>query len=101
MFTTDATVPDVKATEPVQRRLAEHGVKPGEHYLDSGYPSADLITAALKQGTRMVTPVLLDHSAHSLVAPGRILLIDGTSQNRFATASASIPPNNASFARRI
>ncbi len=39
VFTTDATVPDVKATEPVQRRLAEHGVKPGEHYLDSGYPS--------------------------------------------------------------
>ncbi|MGW1365182.1 hypothetical protein ACWCQP_48465 [Streptomyces chartreusis] len=36
MFTTDATVPDVKATAPVQQRLAAHGVKPGEHCLDSG-----------------------------------------------------------------
>ncbi|MFC5857174.1 transposase, partial [Streptomyces chlorus] len=58
VFTTDATVPDVKATAPVQRRLAERGLKPAEHYLDSGYPSADLITAAAGQGVRMVTPVL-------------------------------------------
>ncbi|MFF9511284.1 IS1182 family transposase [Streptomyces sp. NPDC014724] len=70
VFTTDATVPDVKATEPVQQRLAEHGVRPAEHYLDSGYPSADLITTALKQGTRMVTPVLLDHSAQAKAATG-------------------------------
>jgi hypothetical protein len=56
VHTTDATVPDVKATAPIQRKLAEHGVKPGEHHLDSGYPSADLITKALKQGIRMVTP---------------------------------------------
>ncbi|WP_234354840.1 hypothetical protein [Streptomyces sp. NRRL WC-3618] len=26
--TTDATVPDVKATVPIQRKLAEHGVQP-------------------------------------------------------------------------
>ncbi|MFE7243467.1 hypothetical protein [Streptomyces sp. NPDC057580] len=68
--TTDATVPDVKATAPVQQRLAEHGIKPAEHYLDSGYPSADLIAAALEQGTRMVTPVLLDHSAQAKAATG-------------------------------
>ncbi|MCY0962524.1 transposase [Streptomyces sp. H27-H5] len=70
VHTTDATVPDVKATAPIQRSLAEHGVKPAEHYLDSGYPSADLITKALKQGTRMVTPVLLDHSAQAKAAEG-------------------------------
>lgn len=70
VHTTDATVPDVKATAPIQRKLAEHGVKPGEHYLDSGYPSADLITKALKQGIRMVTPVLLDHSAQARAAEG-------------------------------
>ncbi|WP_331749462.1 IS1182 family transposase (plasmid) [Streptomyces sp. NBC_00984] len=68
--TTDATVPDVKATAPVQQRLAEHGIRPAEHYLDSGYPSADLIAAALKQGTRMVTPVLLDHSAQAKAHAG-------------------------------
>lgn len=50
------------ATAPVQQRLAEHGIRPAEHYLDSGYSSADLIAAAREQGTRMVTPALLDHS---------------------------------------
>ncbi|WP_329295810.1 IS1182 family transposase [Streptomyces sp. NBC_01455] len=70
VHTTDATVPDVQATAPIQRKLTERGVKPAEHYLDSGYPSADLITKALKQGTRMVTPVLLDHSAQAKAAEG-------------------------------
>jgi hypothetical protein len=70
VHTTDATVPDVKATAPIQRRLDEHGLKPAEHYLDSGYPSADLITAASKQGISMVTPVLLDHSPQARAAEG-------------------------------
>jgi transposase len=70
VYTTDATVPDVKATAPVQKRLAGHGIRPAEHYLDSGYPSADLIAAALAQGTRMVTPVLLDHSSQAKAAAG-------------------------------
>ncbi|MEJ8632094.1 transposase [Streptomyces sp. MS2.AVA.5] len=70
MHTTDATVPDVKATTPIQHKLAGRGVKPAEHYLDSGYPSAELITDALKQGIRMVTPVLLDHSAQARAAEG-------------------------------
>ncbi|MBL3671615.1 transposase [Streptomyces sp. M2CJ-2] len=70
VHTTDATVPDVKATAPIQQSLAEHGVKPAEHYLDSGYPSADLITRAMQDGIRMVTPVLLDHSAQAKAADG-------------------------------
>lgn len=68
--TTEATVPDVKATAPIQQRLTEHGLKPAEHYLDAGYPSADLITAARKQGITMVTPVLLDHSPQARAAEG-------------------------------
>lgn len=48
--TTDSTAPDVTATASVQQRLTERQVKPGEHYLDSGYPSADLVTAAAHQG---------------------------------------------------
>lgn len=36
VFTTVATVPDVKATAPIQQNLAERKVKPTEHYLDSG-----------------------------------------------------------------
>ncbi|WP_267830222.1 IS1182 family transposase [Streptomyces sp. H27-G5] len=70
VHTTDATVPDVKATAPIQKNLTAHGLKPAEHYLDSGYPSADLITKALKQGIHMVTPVLLDHSAQAKAAEG-------------------------------
>ncbi|MFC8015566.1 transposase [Streptomyces cinereoruber] len=70
VHTTDATVPDVRATAPIQRKLAGHGVKPAEHYLDSGYPSADLITKAMKDGIRMVTPVLPDHSAQARAAEG-------------------------------
>jgi hypothetical protein len=41
--TTDATVPDVAMTEPIHQDLARRGLLPGEHYLDSGYPSADLL----------------------------------------------------------
>ncbi|MGW4031643.1 hypothetical protein ACWEFL_20415 [Streptomyces sp. NPDC004838] len=70
VHTTDATVPDVKATAPIQQCLAERGLKPAGHYLDSGYPSADLITAAHGQGITMVTPVLLDHSPQARAAEG-------------------------------
>ncbi|MFD1277281.1 hypothetical protein ACFQ51_51885 [Streptomyces kaempferi] len=70
VHTTDATVPDVQATAPIQHKLTEHGVKPAEHYLDSGYPSADLITKAMKQGVHMVTPVLLDRSAQAKADTG-------------------------------
>ncbi|MFD9503096.1 hypothetical protein [Streptomyces sp. NPDC060035] len=34
VHTTDATVVDVKVTAPIRRKLAAHGVKRGEHYLD-------------------------------------------------------------------
>lgn len=68
--TTDATVPDVNATAPIQQRLDDHGLRPGEHLLDSGYPSAHLIHAAARQGTTMVTPALLDHSPQARAADG-------------------------------
>lgn len=68
--TTDATVPDVKATTGIQQRLAEHGIAPGEHYPDSGYPSADLVTAAAAEGITMVTPLLADHSRQAKAADG-------------------------------
>jgi hypothetical protein len=44
--TTDASVPDTMMTEPIHQGLAERGVLPGEHYLDSGYPSADLLVSS-------------------------------------------------------
>lgn len=60
----------MKVTAPIQHRLAGHGVKPAEYYPGFGYPSADLITKALKQGIRLVAPVLLDHSGQARAAEG-------------------------------
>ncbi|MFC9768748.1 IS1182 family transposase [Rhodococcus jostii] len=62
VHTTDATVPDVNTTAGIQQRLTEHEIAPGEHYLDSGYPSADLVAAAARDGITMVTPLLADQS---------------------------------------
>ena len=60
--TTLSTAPDVTATAGIQQRLTERQVKPGEHCLDSGYPSADLVTAAAHEGIAMIRPLLADHS---------------------------------------
>lgn len=61
--TTDATVPDGKALEVIHAGLAEHGLLPGRHYLDSGYAWAELITGSLARwGVTLVTPVLADTS---------------------------------------
>jgi transposase len=69
--TTDATVPDNQMTEKIHRMLAARGLLPGEHYLDSGYPSAELLLSARKRfGIVLVTPVLLDHSSQARAAAG-------------------------------
>jgi transposase len=61
--TTDATVPDSKALDPIHQSLQRRGLLPAAHYLDSGYPSAELIVGSLKTyGIALVTPVLLNHS---------------------------------------
>jgi hypothetical protein len=70
VHTTDATVPDVNTTAGIQARLTAHAIAPGEHYLDSGYPSADLVTAAAGQGIAMITPLLGDHSRQARADTG-------------------------------
>ena len=70
VVTTASTAPDVTATAGIQQRLTERQVKPGEHYLDSGYPSADLVTAAAHEGIAMITPLLADHSRQARAAEG-------------------------------
>jgi transposase len=70
VHTTCSTAPDVTATAGIQQRLTEQQVKPGEHYLDSGYPSADLVAAAASDGIAMVTPMLADHSRQARAAEG-------------------------------
>lgn len=69
--TTDASVPDVAMTEPIHAELARREVLPGEHYVDSGYPSADLLVSSLTDfGVRLVTPMLADHSPQARAGAG-------------------------------
>jgi hypothetical protein len=69
--TTDASVPDTAMTEPIHHDLAERGVLPDEHYLDSGYPSADLLVSSLTDyGVRLVTPMLADTSPQARAGEG-------------------------------
>jgi hypothetical protein len=69
--TTDASVPDATMTEPIHAELARRGVLPTEHYLDSGYPSADLlISSRTDYGIRLVTPMLADTSPQARAGDG-------------------------------
>lgn len=69
--TTPSTTPDVKATTPIHHQLHGRHLLPGEHYLDSGYPSADTITTAWQTfGVALLTPALLDQSAQARAGTG-------------------------------
>jgi hypothetical protein len=69
--TTDATVPDSQMTEPVHDRLGRRGLLPGEHYVDSGYPSAELLVSSLADfGITLVTPMLADTSPQARAGAG-------------------------------
>ncbi|MFE7640067.1 IS1182 family transposase [Kitasatospora sp. NPDC057518] len=57
VHTTPATEPDVTAVTPVQDKLIARDLKPGEHLLDSGYPSGPGIGASLERGISLVAPV--------------------------------------------
>jgi transposase len=61
--TTFSTVPDNVALPGIHDALDRRGLLPDEHYLDSGYPSAELLVASERRyGIVLVTPVLLDQS---------------------------------------
>lgn len=69
--TTDATVPDNQMTEPIHARLAGRGLLPAEHYVDSGYPSAELLVSSLAAyGITLVTPMLADTSPQARAGAG-------------------------------
>jgi IS5 family transposase len=69
--TTASTVPDSKALEDIHRVQQRRGLLPGEHYLDSGYPSAELITgSAARYGVALITPVLLNTSRQARARAG-------------------------------
>ncbi|WP_327043812.1 IS1182 family transposase [Microbispora sp. NBC_01189] len=69
--TTDATVPDAAMTEKVHQGLQRRGLLPHEHYVDSGYASAELIVGAREAyGLTLITPVLLDQSPQARAQAG-------------------------------
>jgi IS5 family transposase len=69
--TTDATVPDSRMTAPVHARLAGRGLLPDEHYVDSGYPSAELLVSSLASfGIALITPMLADTSPQARAGAG-------------------------------
>jgi len=69
--TTDATVPDARMTEPIHAELARRHLLPGEHLLDSGYPSAQLVADSHRRwGIALVTPLLADHSRQARAGAG-------------------------------
>jgi len=69
--TTEATVADAAMTTPVHQQLEERRLLPGEHLVDSGYPSAELIIHAARVfGITLVSPMLLDSSAHARAGAG-------------------------------
>ncbi len=69
--TTDASVPDVAMTEPIHEDLARRDLLPAEHYLDSGYPSADLLVSSLARfGVALLTPMLADTSPQARAGDG-------------------------------
>ncbi|MGH3629561.1 MAG: transposase [Sciscionella sp.] len=69
--TTDATVPDNQMTAPIHARLAERDLVPAEHYVDSGYPSAELLVSSLASfGIALLTPMLADTSPQARAGTG-------------------------------
>jgi transposase len=69
--TTDATVADNQMTAPIHARLAGRGLLPGEHLVDSGYPSAELlVTSQAEFGIALVTPMLADTSPQARAGAG-------------------------------
>jgi transposase len=69
--TTASTLPDTKALEPIHQALHRRRLLPERHYLDSGYPSADLIVSSARTyGIALVSPVLLDTSRQAKAGQG-------------------------------
>lgn len=71
VVTTPATVTDTAMTTTIHQQLADKGLTPAEHLVDSGYPSAEIIvTAARRHGITLISPLLLDQSAQAKAGQG-------------------------------
>src|SRR5262249_33113639 len=69
--TTVPEVSDAALTEPIQRKLAEKGLLPHEHLVDSGYVDADLVVRSqLERDVVVVGPVRPNSSWQAKAAAG-------------------------------
>lgn len=62
VVTTAATVTDVAMTESIHDSLDAKGLLPGQHVVDAGYTSAELMLAARARGVTLLGPLLADTS---------------------------------------
>jgi transposase len=61
--TTTAAVHEVNRTGPIQQALSDAGLPPGEHLVDAGYVSAELLVSSTdERGIRLVGPPRKDAS---------------------------------------
>lgn len=92
--TTDATVPDNQMTEPIHARLGQRGLLPGEHLVDSGYHSAQLLVSSQADyGITLVTPMLADTSPQARAGAGferTAFAIDFDAQHKATPAARGI-----------
>ena len=65
VLTTAAAVPDVAVTGTLHDQLAAHTLTPGEHVVDAGYTSIDLVLAARARGISLLGPLPADTSAQA------------------------------------
>lgn len=69
--TTHAAVADAAMTTQIHQDLERRELLPAEHYLDSGYPAAELlVTAKTTFGITLVTPLTTDTSAQARAGAG-------------------------------
>jgi IS5 family transposase len=71
VVTTDATVTDVEVLEQIHADLDRRGLVPGEHVVDAGYTSADLMVGARREhGITLLGPLRVDNSAQTRTGDG-------------------------------
>jgi transposase len=90
--TTDASVPDLNVTARIHHRLTDRGLPPDRHYVDAGYPTAELlITSKTDHGITLVTPLRTDHSRSARAGYG-----SDTFTIDYATRTATCPHGQTS-----
>jgi hypothetical protein len=69
--TTDATVTDVERLEQIHTDLNRRNLLPGEHIVDAGYTSAELLVSAQRDfGITLLGPLRIDNSQQAHTGGG-------------------------------